>query len=76
MLFITFTWCSTIDSLTTLIMTKAYTVDSSCRAFAKSFAMNNLNADWQQDLSVWNADYEFSTSYACQKSWTISSTEQ
>ena len=26
-LFIVFTWCSTIDSLTTLIMTRAYTVD-------------------------------------------------
>ncbi len=44
MLFIAFTWCSMIDSLMTLIMTKAYTVNLSCRAFAKSSAMNNLNA--------------------------------
>ena len=28
----------------------------------------------QRDLSVWDADYESSASYACQKSWTISST--
>ncbi len=32
--------------------------------------------DQQQDLSVQNADYESSASYACQKSWIISSTEQ
>ncbi len=30
--------------------------------------------DWQRDLSVWDADYESFASYACQKSWTISST--
>jgi len=30
----------------------------------------------QQDLPVQDADYEPSASYACQKSWTISSTEQ
>ncbi len=28
----------------------------------------------QRDLSVWDADYESSASYACQKSWIISST--
>ncbi len=44
MLFITFTWCSTIDSSTTLIMTRAYTVDSSCRVFANAYAKNNSNA--------------------------------
>ena len=43
-LFIAFTWCSMIDSLTTLIMTRAYTVDSSCRTFANTCAKNNLNA--------------------------------
>ncbi len=30
--------------------------------------------NWQRDLSVQDADYESSASYACQKSWTISST--
>ncbi len=30
--------------------------------------------DRQRDLSVRDADYEPSASYACQKSWTISST--
>ncbi len=44
MLFIAFTWCLTIDSLTMLIMTKAYIVDSSCRAFANACAKNNSNA--------------------------------
>ncbi len=43
-LFIAFTWCSMIDSLTTLIMTRAYTVDSSCRTFANVYAKNNSNA--------------------------------
>ena len=43
-LFIAFTWCSTINSSTTLIMTKAYTVDSSCKAFANAYAKNNSNA--------------------------------
>ncbi len=43
-LFIAFTWCSMIDSSTILIMTRAYTVDSSCRAFANAYAKNNLNA--------------------------------
>jgi len=33
-----------------------------------------LIQDRQQDLSVQDADYESSASYACQKSWTISST--
>ncbi len=33
-----------------------------------------LSIDQQWDLSVQNADYESSASYACQKSWTISST--
>ncbi len=28
----------------------------------------------QRDLPVQDADYESSASYACQKSWTISST--
>ncbi len=42
MLFIAFTWCSTIDSSMTLIMTKAYTVDSFCRTFANAYAKNNL----------------------------------
>ncbi len=44
MLFIAFTWCSMIDSSTILIMIKAYTVNSFCKAFANSSAMNNLNA--------------------------------
>ena len=43
-LFIAFTWCSMINSLMMLIMIKAYTVNSSYRAFIKSSAMNNLNA--------------------------------
>ena len=43
-LFIAFTWCSMIDSSTTLIITRAYTVNSSCRAFANACAKNNLNA--------------------------------
>ncbi len=43
-LFIAFTWCSMIDSLTTLIMTRAYTVDSSCRTFVNAYAKNNSNA--------------------------------
>jgi len=33
-----------------------------------------LIQDRQRDLSVQDADYESSASYACQKSWTISST--
>ncbi len=33
-----------------------------------------LKSDQQWDLPVWNADYKSSASYACQKSWTISST--
>ncbi len=33
-----------IDSLMTLSMTRVYTVNSSCKAFAKSSAMNNSNA--------------------------------
>ncbi len=40
-LFIVFTWCSMIDSLMTLIMTRAYTVDLSCKAFANVYAKNN-----------------------------------
>ncbi len=44
MLFITFTWCSMIDSLTTLIMTKAYIVDSFYKVFANVYAKNNSNA--------------------------------
>ncbi len=43
-LFIASTWCSMINSSTTLIIMKAYTVNSFCKAFAKSFVMNNLNA--------------------------------
>ena len=43
-LFIAFTWCSTINFLMTLIMTRAYTVDSSCKAFANACAKNNSNA--------------------------------
>ncbi len=43
-LFIAFTWCLMINSLTTLIIIKAYIVNSFYRAFAKSSAMNNLNA--------------------------------
>ncbi len=43
-LFIAFTWCSMINSLMMLIMTKVYTVDSSCRTFANACAKNNLNA--------------------------------
>ncbi len=43
-LFITFTWYSTIDSLMMLIMIKAYTVNSSCRAFTNTCAKNNSNA--------------------------------
>ncbi len=44
----------------------------------KHFASLNWDVlrvfDWQRDLSVQDADYESSASYACQKSWTISST--
>ncbi len=41
-----------------------------------TFNIWNLIVDQQWDLSVWNADYKSSASYACQKSWRISSTEQ
>ncbi len=43
-LFIALTWCSMINSSTTLIMTRAYTVDSSCKAFINACAKNNSNA--------------------------------
>ena len=43
-LFIAFTWCSIIDSLMMLIMTRAYIVDSSCRTFANTYVKNNSNA--------------------------------
>ena len=44
MLFIAFTWCSMIYFLMMLIMTRAYTVDSSCRTFANACVKNNSNA--------------------------------
>ncbi len=44
MLFIAFTWCSMINSLMTLIMTKAYTVNSFYKAFANACVKNNSNA--------------------------------
>ncbi len=40
----------------------------------KIVAVTRTLHDQQRDLSVWDADYESSASYACQKSWTISST--
>ncbi len=33
-----------------------------------------MRFDQQRDLSVQDTDYKSSASYACQKSWTISST--
>ncbi len=42
-LFMTFIWCSTVNSLIMLHMIRAYIVNSSCRAFTKLFVINNLN---------------------------------
>ncbi len=42
--------------------------------FKKSWGQEIEHLDRQRDLSVQDADYEPSASYACQKSWTISST--
>ncbi len=44
-------------------------------AYVADAVMKEHNVkDRQWDLSVRDADYESSASYACQKSWTISST--
>ncbi len=53
-----------------------YLFDSKIVFLQCSFAILclDLKYDWQRDLSVQDADYESSASYACQKSWTISST--
>ena len=52
----------------------SYDIFSRQLACSSSQRWLHISSDQQQDLSVWNADYESSASYACQKSWTILST--
>ncbi len=55
-------------------------LDQKCKNYAIWIVelLKKHSVDQQRDLSVQDADYESSASYACQKSWTISSelTEQ
>ncbi len=55
-------------------------LDQKCKNYAIWIVelLKKHSVDQQRDLSVQDADYESSASYACQKSWKISSelTEQ
>ena len=55
-------------------------LDQKCKNYAIWIVelLKKHSVDQQRDLTVQDADYESSASYACQKSWTISSelTEQ
>ena len=57
-----------------VIYTEKHTFFNENHVMSEHDKRRNNNKSQQRDLSVQDADYKSSASYACQKSWTISST--